>query len=365
MDARSLPRYRWPFKSVLTGGCANDVIALASRGAINMTTSSTKIAGKITGWNRASAISGAILWLLLLLPLSEWLELPVESSGETWLIERLLSLSILAFTPLTLRLTANQNGQHPLSWRAAVLIQPFAALLVVVSFYTRTGLTAGMLTLPWSLVTVLIALFGFARLRRRHSLAPIEELCIDAGLAYVTVGGGWLVLSRCGLNPLGFSDSIVLLTATHFHYAGFAAPVLTGFAGRKINEVRPSLKKFFRVAAAGVVAGAPMVAVGITFSRAIEMFSVFAFAASLLLLALLILFAIVPALKNRGAQLLLIISANAVIVTMIFACVYAIGRYAGITTVTIPQMAQVHGLSNALGFVLCGLLAWMIEFRKR
>jgi hypothetical protein len=320
-----------------------------------MTTSPIKIAG----WNRASAISGAILWLLLLLPLPEWFDLPVESSDETWLIERLLLLSILVFTPLTLRLTANQNGQHPLSWRTAVLLQPFAALSVAVSFYMRTGLKAGMLTIPWSLVTVLIALFGLARLRRRRSLTPIEELCIDAGLAYVTVGGGWLFLSRCGLNPMGFSDSIVLLTATHFHYAGFAAPILTGFAGRKINKVRPSLKKFFWVAAAGVIAGPPMVALGITYSRAIEMFSAFALAASLLLLALLILFAIVPALKDRVAQLLLIISANAVIVTMIFACVYATGRYAGITTVTIPLMAQVHGLSNAFGFVLCGLLAWL------
>ncbi len=326
-----------------------------------MTTSSLKIAG----WNRASAITGAILWSLLLPPLSEWLDLPVESGGETWLIERLLLLSILVFTPLTLRLTANQNGQQPWPWRAAVLIQPFAALLVAVSFYTRTGLKAGMLTFPWSLVTVLIALFGLARLRRRRSLAPIEELCIDAGLAYVTIGGGWLFISRCGLNPLGFSDSIVLLTATHFHYAGFAAPILTGLAGRKINEVRPSLRKFFRVAAAGVIAGPPLVAAGITFSRAIEMFSAFALAASLLLLALLILFAIVPALKNRVAQLLLIISANAVIVTMIFACVYAIGRYKGITTVTIPLMAQAHGLSNAFGFVLCGLLAWLIESQYR
>jgi hypothetical protein len=354
---------------VLTGECANSVIALTSRGAIKMTTSSIKIVGKtagqVTGWNRASAISGAILWLFSLFPLSEQLDLPVESSGETWLIERLLLLSILVCAPLTLRLTANQNGPHPWPWRAAVLIQPFAALLVAVSFYTRTGLKAGMLALPWSLATVLIALFGLWRLRQRRSFAPIEELCIDAGLAYVTVGGGWLFLSRCGLNPVGFSDTIVLLTATHFHYAGFAAPILTGLAGRKINEGRPSLKKFFRIAAAGVIAGPPMVAAGITFSRAIEMFSAFALAASLMLLALLILFAVAPGLKNRGAQLLLIVSANAVIVAMIFASVYALGRYKGITTVTIPLMAQVHGLSNAFGFVLCGLLAWLIEFRKR
>ncbi len=315
-------------------------------------------------WSRASAAAGAVVWLLLLLPMPGWLDLPVESKGETWLIERLLLLAILVFAPLTLSLAANQNGNHPALYRAAILIQPFAALPVLVSFYTRTGLTAGLLTTGWSLVTALTALFGLARLWLRRSLWPIEELCVDAGLVYVTAGSGWMFLSRCGLNPMGFSDTIVLLTAVHFHYAGFAAPILTGLAGRRLAEVRPSLRKFFWVAAAGVIAGPPMVATGITFSRTVEMLSAFALALSLLILALLILFAIVPALKNRIAQLLLIISANSVIVTMIFACVYAAGRYEGMMTVTIPLMAQIHGSVNAFGFVLCGLLAWLTELRR-
>jgi hypothetical protein len=78
---------------------------------------------------------------------------------------------------------------------------------------------------------------------------------------------------------------------------------------------------------------------------------------------MLILLVIVPALNNRFAQILLIISAVAVIVTMAFACLYAIGRFKGIETVSILRMAQIHGLSNALGFVLCGLLAWIINQR--
>lgn len=316
--------------------------------------------------SRVSAVAGGAAWPLFLLSLPGWLDLPVESGGETWLIERLLLLAVLVITPLTVSLVAtpDQNGDHSLPCRLAALIQPFAAALVVISFYTRTGMKAGLLTIGWALVTTLIALSGLARLRMRRSLAPIEELCIDAGLAYVTVGSGWLFLSRCGLNPMGFSDTIVLLTAAHFHYAGFAAPILTGLAGRELKRVRPSLSKLFRIPAAGVIAGPPMVAIGITFSRLIEMISAFTLAVSLFILAMLILFAIVPALKNRIAQLLLIISANAVIVTIIFACVYVAGRYAGIATVTIPLMAQFHGLTNAFGFVLCGLLAWLIERRK-
>lgn len=332
-----------------------------------MITSSINPGRRLIHWTLAPAGAGAMAWALLLLPLSKWFELPVESSGEAWLIERLLLLAILVITPLTLALTAtpDRNGNHSSFYCAAVWIQPLAATLVVISFHTRTGINAGALTLAWALVAALIALFGLARLRGRRSLSPIEELCIDAGLAYITVGSGWLFLSRRGLNPLGFSDTIVLLTAAHFHYAGFAAPILAGLAGRELRRVRSPLSKLFRIPAAGVIAGPPLVAIGITFSRRIEMISAFALAVSLLTLAMLTLFVIVPALKSRVAQLLLIVSANAVVVTMIFACVYAIGRYAAITTVTIPLMARVHGLINAFGFVLCGLLAWLIEFRNR
>lgn len=316
-------------------------------------------------WNRISALSGGIIWILLLLPLPNWLGLPVESGGETWLIERLLLLSILVFTPLTFSFVATVDNDSARSrlFRAAVRVQSFAALLAVVSLHMRTGFAAAAMSLGWMGLTGLIALFGLWRLWQRwvsfKSLLPMEELCIDAGLAYVTAGSGWLFLSRWGLNPLGFSDTIVLLTAVHFHYAGFAAPILTGLAGRRI---KPGIaRKFYLVAATGVIAGPPLVAAGITLSRGVEVFSAIVLAVSLFTLALLILFVIVPTLKQRLAQLLLILSAMSVIVTMIFACLYAIGRFQGITTVTIPLMAQIHGLSNALGFVLCGLLAWLIN----
>ncbi len=319
-------------------------------------------------WNRASSLAGAVVWILLLLPLSGWLGLPVETSGETWLIERLLLLSVLVFTPLTLSLVGAQtsDGTHPLPFRVASLIQPFAAILVVASFYTRTGLAAALLTVGWILVTGLIGLFGLWRLWRRwalhKSLLPMEELCIDAGLAYVTVGSGWLFLSRWGMNPLGFSDAIVLLTAVHFHYAGFAAPVLTGFAGRKIGA--RIARKFYLAAAAGVIAGPPLVAAGITLSRGVEVFSAVVLALSLFVLALLMLFVVAPKLKPRLAQVLLALSAISVMVTMLFACLYAMGRFTGSAIVTLPLMAQVHGVSNALGFVLCGLLAWTIANRE-
>jgi hypothetical protein len=60
----------------------------------------------------------------------------------------------------------------------------------------------------------------------------VDELCLHAALVYWPVGCLWLVISRAGVNPLGFSDDIVLLTAVHFHYAGFAALTMLGMTGR-------------------------------------------------------------------------------------------------------------------------------------
>lgn len=312
---------------------------------------------------QTSALIGGIVWLALLLPLSTWLNLPVESNGETWLIERLLMLAVLVFIPLALSLVA---AKEPcLAFSYAIRLQPIGAALVVVSFFLRTSLLAGAATLAWMLTTFFVALFGLWRLWQRWkttaSIFPLEELCIDAGLAYVVVGSGWLLLSRLGLNPMNFSDNIVLLTAVHFHYAGFSAPILTGLAGRSIQS--GIFRKFYLAAATGVIAGPPLVAAGITLSRTVEVFSALVLATSLFGLAMLTMFIIAPTMKPLP-RLLLVLSSMSVVVTMMFACLYAYGRFAGIETISIPLMAQVHGISNALGFVLCGLLAWLIAQRQ-
>src|SRR5262249_55586474 len=171
-----------------------------------MITSSSKPVRRLIRWNLVSAGAGAIVWALLLSPLSRWLDLPVESGGETGVIEKLLLLAGLVITPLARALTAtpHHHGNLSFPYPAAGLTHPLAAALVALSFFTRTGLRAGLLTLGWALGATFIAWSGLSRLLGRRSLSPIEELCIDTGLAYITVGSAWLFLSRCGLNPLGF-----------------------------------------------------------------------------------------------------------------------------------------------------------------
>jgi hypothetical protein len=70
-------------------------------------------------------------------------------------------------------------------------------------------------------------------------------------MLYLPIGGAWLVASRLGIQPLGFGDTIVLLTAVHFHFAGFAAPVLAGLAGRTVAAGTRSVER--GVAGGGIV----------------------------------------------------------------------------------------------------------------
>ena len=73
-------------------------------------------------------------------------------------------------------------------------------------------------------------------------------------------------MSRLGIQPLGFGDTIVLLTAAHFHYAGFAAPILTGLAGRILSDAPSTTRRLFVVAGIAITIGTPIVATGITVS---------------------------------------------------------------------------------------------------
>jgi hypothetical protein len=295
------------------------------------------------------------IWLALI-------ALPPSGLVRIELIEKLLLLAPLVIVPLGLSLavTPGGDGRRALLYRAALLAQPFAAVLAVCSFLLPQGVAAALLACPWLLVTGLIALFGLMRLVSRRAMNA-EEICVDAGLVYLSVGGVWLVISRLGYQPLGFGDTIVLLTAVHFHYTGFAAPVLAGLAGRRAMAGSPttSARRIFAAASLGIIAGTPLVAAGITFSApVVGLAGAIVVSVGLWLLAALNLFWIVPALSSRPAQILLIVSSVSSAIAMALACAYAYSIFAKRLIINIPHMAMSHGIMNALGFSLCGLLAW-------
>lgn len=309
-----------------------------------------------TSVNRISSCSGILVWLAFLF---------VPSSGlyQSPIIEKIVLLAPLVVVPLGLSLAANGETK---GWtlrlsRFALFTQPVGALLAVCSFFAPPGPLAATLAAGWFIVTGLIALCGLARVLEHEW--RLEELCVDAGLMYVSVGGAWLIISRAGWQPMGFGDTIVLLTAVHFHYAGFAAPLLTGLTGRVLRDSTALTRRAFQTASLFVIAGPPLVATGIIFSPTVGLIGTIILTLSLLLLAALVLTRIVPACRARASQVLLSISAASSILTMTLACAYSYSVVARKLIISIPQMAATHGLANSVGFSLCGLLGWTLMKR--
>jgi hypothetical protein len=289
---------------------------------------------RATGFRSAGI--GFIAWLALWLPI-------VFAARAPGLIDRLFLLAPLAIVPLGMRLQ-----RLPL---AITVAQPICAALVVVSFLSRTGIAAALLAVPWLLLGAECGLIGLLRLRW-GGLQHVDGLCLHAALVYWPVGCLWLVISRLGMNPLGFSDDIVLLTAVHFHYAGFGALTMLGMTGRFAKGM------LYGATAWGAITGIPFLALGITFSPSLECAAALLLASSLVSAAGLTAFVVLPRVANRAARVMLAISAASVVAAMLFAGIYALGKYNGRDWLDIPEMAAMHGVINGLGFSLCGLVGW-------
>lgn len=304
-------------------------------------------------WGRHSALVGGFVWLGLLL-------IQLGDSPETGMIQRLALLGILVVVPLALSLAPAPNTNDKDSWlyRIALLTQPVGALAAVPSFLIEPGPLAAAFASLWFWVTAVIALWGVSRLRSADLRTP-AELSISAGLLFLPVGSSWLIVSRLGIQLAGFGDTIILLTAIHFHFAAYAAPILAGLAGRKLVDYGIA-RRAFLLAPIGIIAGTPLVAAGITFSPLTALVGTMMIATGLFVLAILVVAFVVPRIESLTARILLLVSAVSSACAMLLASVYAYSIVARKLLIDIPQMAMTHGLLNAFGFVLCGLIAWSI-----
>jgi hypothetical protein len=303
-------------------------------------------------WLLIDAVIGAAAWIALLA-----VRLQIASGIE--LIERMFLLAALVVVPLGLRLSAwpRNDGKHsPWFWFACIA-HPFAATAAVAAVLTVPGFASGIFAVGWFLFTVLLADWGIARFFVRRTFA-LEELCVDIALLYVVIGGAWFVVSRSALRNTGNTPHIIAMTAVHFNYAGFAAPIVAGLAGRWLPE-RASGRGLWRIGALGVAAGPILVAIGISVSRHVEVVSAFVLAIALTLLSATVAIRVTPRLAAWPA-ILVWTCAVSLVATMALACTYALGEFVGAPWVPVEWMARTHGIANAFGFALPGLLAWTL-----
>ena len=301
---------------------------------------------------RRAVTVGIILWTATLAAVA-------AQKAPFGIIELFFLFVPLVIVPLGLELgavVAPVRFAWTLNW--ARVLQPASAMMVVAAFCLPPGWRAGALILPWLMVCFLVALGGLSSLL--NDSRSLGAIAVNISRVDLLVAGTWLLLSRLGIQPLGFREPIVLLTAVHFHYTGFATALLAGamleFARRHDRDSRACS------AVVAVVISLPFVlAAGFVFSPALKVFAAVVLSAGLVGLAVAQLWVgrVVP--RSSGGMFLWI-SSGAVAVAMTLAGIYAIGEFLGKDWLPVPLMAATHGLLNSLGFALPGLVGWLLTW---
>lgn len=285
--------------------------------------------------------AGIALALLLALPLAVAIARPVDAGSLRW------SVMVAGF-PWVVVLAFGLGALSPVAeWRLAMgTAGYFSGLFAVVARWVLTPHTPHSAALQYG--------------RSSWSLT-LPQVVARAALLLWTVGAGWLVIDAFGLRPLGFSPLVVRLTAIHFHYAAFIVPVIAAV----VAAAYPSALS--RTAAVISVLGAPSTAIGITAAQLgaphwVEtLFALPMIAGALLVGVVHLGLALGPegATSPRPVRVLRLVVGATLLGTMGLAAAYAARGWLPWAP-TIPQMALWHGIGNAVGVALCGLLAcWM------
>lgn len=280
-------------------------------------------------------------------------------------IELLFLFAPLVIVPLGMELGRVIGGEGRLELLARRL-QPFGAGMAVVAMWMAPGRTAAGFALGWFVICALMAGGGVVEFVRAmwpdadRSVRATRPVLVTLAVARMdlAVGGAWLVASRLGMRPMGIQEPIGLLTAVHFHFAGFATATIAAatlqFAGRRGDA------RWLRWLV-WAVAGLPIVvAAGFVISLVMKMAAALLFSVSVAGLAVAVR-AWGRKAKDSTARVLLQIAAGAIFAGMVLAAAYVVADYVGSDALTIPQMARTHGILNAVGFCLMGLLGWLVE----
>jgi hypothetical protein len=258
--------------------------------------------------------------------------------------------------PLAERLLA------PDALRVARRAQPVGAVLALVALALEPGPVAGVVACGWLAVCLAATAGGAAwAWRRRAPVGDVGEIAVVAGLGFLSVGGAWLVISRFGWRPLDLSTDIVRLTAVHFHYAGFALPVM-GAAALRAADGSAAARRILEVACGAAVVGPPVVATGFTTDAAafqvggaiVVTMAAWGVAAGTAVAARSV------AHEHRGAAVLLGVSSVSPLAAMVLAVQWALAQHAAVPALSVDDMARTHGLLNGLGFVIAGLAGWSL-----
>ena len=248
------------------------------------------------------------------------------------------------------------------------------------SLLLPTGEAAGAVACVWLAVCLCATLGGVALAGRVASgdaldvevvRWPLALVTLAVALGYLSVGGAWLVISRLDLRPFDLSPDIVRLTAVHFHYAGFGVALLaaTGLACADWMASRVSLS----IGSVAAIVGPPVVALGFVTDAGpaqvggavVVTVAAWSVAFGTFLLATSSSASTAAPATARGAaqrcgRSLLVASALSPLIPMVLAVQWALAQHVAIPALDVQDMAATHGVLNGLGFVIVGLVGWLL-----
>ena len=304
-------------------------------------------------WNSVLSLCGAAAW-------AAFATLAGFGRARVGIIELLFLFAPLVIVPLGLELTGRIAGtwQH---FDAIRILQVPATLAVAVTFWLPPGRTAATLSSLWLLQCVLLAARRFMEWWRQERTA--ESMLLNIAYADLVLGAAWLVLSRAGFRPMGFQEPIILLTAVHFHYSGFATALIATATLREFDSRELGMPGL--PALIWLIALLPFVlAAGFVFSPALRFVAAISLSACVTALAL-ISWWMASDWKSTPATIYLRVGTCAAMGAFSLAGLYGVSEYFKRDWITIPGMANSHGILNGLGFVLLALLAWLVELNQR
>lgn len=268
--------------------------------------------------------------------------------------EALVLLSILFFVPGIFPFVFRQSPVRAAQFMENGLIQcyPVAAFFAVLALVTEVGGFA----LIWWMYTVFIALYAIFRLWETK-IHRIEETSVLFGLIYLAGGGFWFFAYAAHLQIMQFGPLIILLTAVHFHYSAFLIPIFNGLLGRTIRKHRMLYSWITWV----ILLSPLLIALGITYSKTLDVIAVSIYMAAIYLHAFLVFTA---AFRTKTGTFLIRLSSAVLMITIAFSMIYSFGVFRQEVTLTINQMIWIHGFVNAFGVILPALIGWRIEDAK-
>jgi hypothetical protein len=304
------------------------------------------------------ALLGAVIWAGVAV-LARFRIAPIGA------IELMFLFAPLVIVPLGMELGRVMGSDTPLN-RLARRIQPLAAALAVPALWLPPGRPAGALACVWMVVCLSMTVSAIIDLSSLATSRPdsstrftMHRVTIAVAQLDLGVGGAWLVASRLGLRPMGIQEPIGLLTAMHFHYAGFAtatiAAALLQFAALRQEH------RWLRWLVAVVIGMPFVVAAGFVISPQLKLGAAALFSVSVAGLAV-VLRSCAKRLQSGTARVLFYVASASVFAGMVLSTAYAVADFRGSDVLPIPQMARTHGILNAVGFCLPGLLGWLVEF---